>query len=266
MAVEVKKGQKKNYLLGTAHFFPYSFKKSLQELLSGAKTVLFEGPLKEEDLEYVSKSAVEKTGSGKSLLDLVDRKTRQLIIREITGPRYPMDSNLPEILLNISRESRSELEAELEGLRPWMAFFRIWVMFLRKKGWKHSVDLEAHEIARRLRKTIHYLESLEEQLRALEGIPLERIVNFLEMFNNWDDYARRYVRSYLEGDLDAIMNSTVPFPTRCESILERRDPILFERMLPYFEEGDAIALVGVTHLRGVIKRLGESGFECRHVK
>lgn len=266
MVFEVLRGKKRNFLLGTAHFFPFSFKTSLEKLLKEARIVLFEGPLTERDMEYVSRRSLEEQKTGPSILDMIDRRAKEFIIREIGEARYPFDSNLPEILTMITGSTKSELESEIEGLKPWMAFFRIWVMFLRKKGWKHSVDLEAHDLAKKLGKRVHYLESLEEQIRALEGIPLERIISFLEMCQKWHDYTKNFVKWYLKGDLDRLMISTTSFPTRCESILDKRDPILSQRMLPFFEDGDALALVGVTHLRGILERLSNFGFEYRHVK
>jgi glycosyltransferase A (GT-A) superfamily protein (DUF2064 family) len=38
----------------------------------------------------------------------------------------------------------------------------------------------------------------------------------------------------IEGDLGKFMANTPRFPTRCESILDHRDPILFERIKTFF--------------------------------
>ena len=50
------------------------------------------------------------------------------------------------------------------------------------------------------------------------------------------------------------------FPTFCESIVDRRDPILAARMVPYLDAGAAVAFVGVIHCPGVIARLRDEGF------
>jgi hypothetical protein len=36
----------------------------------------------------------------------------------------------------------------LGTMKPWMLFFSIYTAFLKKNGWKHSVDMEAYEIAK----------------------------------------------------------------------------------------------------------------------
>jgi hypothetical protein len=53
MVWKVEKGGKAAFLVGTAHFFPYSFEKALERLIRDARTVLLEGPLDEESHERV---------------------------------------------------------------------------------------------------------------------------------------------------------------------------------------------------------------------
>ncbi len=122
------------------------------------------------------------------------------------------------------------------------------------------MDLDAYEIARDAGKEVVFLETIEEQIQALEGIPLERIVAFLKEVDKWSWYAREHVRFYLRGDLDAWPGATMGFPTRCEAILDRRDPVLFERMRVYMERGGAVAFVGVPHVRGIRPLFLQGGF------
>ena len=58
--------------------------------------------------------------------------------------------------------------------------YDIWFNFLKRNGWKHSVDLEAYTIAEELGKKIEYLESIEDQIGVLESLGRERIVAFLK--------------------------------------------------------------------------------------
>ena len=44
---------------------------------------------------------------------------------------------------------------------------------------------------------------------------------------------------------------TGEFPTRCESIIAKRDPIFFKGMKAFFEEGKTAAFVGVGHIPGI---------------
>ncbi len=87
------------------------------------------------------------------------------------------------------------------------------------------------------------------------------IVAFFKEIDNWPRYAKEHVRFYLKGDLDAWPAATVGFPTRCEAILDRRDPVMFERMKGYMERGGAAAFVGLPHVRGMRPLFFKEGFE-----
>jgi uncharacterized protein YbaP (TraB family) len=140
-----------------------------------------------------------------------------------------------------------------------MAFYRIWTGYREKNGWTYTMDRDAWRIAIELGKDVRPLETIEEQVEALNGVPLERIVSFLAR-TDWKRYAREYVRHYLAGDLDGLMGTAREFPTFCDSIIHRRDPILYERMAPFFERGNAIAFVGIVHCRKILTLFIESGY------
>lgn len=122
------------------------------------------------------------------------------------------------------------------------------------------MDLDALKIAEALGKEVHFLERIEEQIDALNGIPIERIARFLKRIDQWDRYAKRYMKYYLRGDLDTLMAYAADFPTFCESIIDRQEHILYERMKPFIEKGNTIAFVGITHIQGIKKRLLKDGY------
>jgi uncharacterized protein YbaP (TraB family) len=148
------------------------------------------------------------------------------------------------LFLLVTPKPSHTLAERLEGMRPWMAFFQIWLQFIRQRGWHYSMDLDAYHLAGKLGKEIVFLESIEEQLEALDGIPLERMVAFLKDMDHWDSQLEQHVRYYLKGDLDQWPSMTIGFPTRCASILDKRDPILFKRILPFIREGEELHFCG----------------------
>ncbi len=259
MVWQVKTGEKTAYLAGTAHFFPYSFRKSLMRLIGGVDTVLLEGPLDENNMELVREYGLEAQGKP-SILESLDRPTLERINREFEAEASVPDSSFLAVLDALKVRKEAAPIPELAGLKPWLAFFTIWTHFLRKRGWVYSVDMEAYEASGELGKKVRFLETIEEQVRAMEGIPVERILNFLKKIDTWERYARQHSKHYLAGDYGSILGIVTEYPTRCESIIDRRDPVLFERMKPYMEEGSAIAFVGTTHIAGITKMLEESGF------
>jgi uncharacterized protein YbaP (TraB family) len=257
MVWETRRDEQRSYLAGTAHFFPYSFKTSLSRYISNVNTVLLEGPLDESAMEMV----VERASGGKepSLYNILDARTINKIKRELAHPLGGLSSFAS--YMDVFKTSGGDLlYRQIKGQSPWMAFFNIWSLYLKKRGWRYTMDLDALGIAKQLGKEVYFLEKIEEQLEALKGIPLERIVNFLQKIERWNEYARRYVTHYLRGDLEGLMSAAREFPTRCEAIIEKRDPILYKRMKPFFEKGNTIAIVGITHIQGIKRMFLDDGY------
>jgi uncharacterized protein YbaP (TraB family) len=251
----VEKNGKVSFLVGTAHFSPYRFRKVLTGLVQGAETVLFEGPLDQESMASVARygSRGEDTPSVYDSLDpaVIREINRQLADR--SGPATAAGSYLDLIYAKTS----GFLEEHARGVRPWMAFFTTWSAFL---NWKHSMDVEAFHIARKLGKEIGYLETIEDQLQALDGIPFERIVNYFNRFKQWSVHKELFAKVFIEGNPQNYLSITGEFPTRCESIIGRRDPLFFRGIKASFAQGRTTAFVGVGHVPGIRKMFVDEGY------
>ena len=257
MVWEVTWRGRRSHLVGTAHFFPYHFRGALRQLIGAAHTVLLEGPLDDASMQKVLAA-----GSGTahaSLYHALDARARSRLCRMLGLPVVPLDAQ--QIYRRALFGSPEEgLEAELRGLKPWMAFFSLWTRFRARLGGSYSLDLDAARTAARLGRAARHLETIEEQIATLDAVPLERFVAFVADVD-WEAYYADYVRCYLAGDLEALMTAARAFPTYCEPVIERRDPLLAERMAADLEAGNACAFVGVAHIRGVSARLRARGFE-----
>lgn len=252
----VEKEGKSSLLVGTAHFFPYSFKKALIKLIQSVETVLFEGPLDQESMAQVVRYGRQGEDS-RSLSDALDPAVAKEINRQLgvlQGPTPAAGSYLDLIYPT----TPDFLEVHTRGVRPWMAFFTIWSAFL---NWKHSMDVEAFRIAQELGKKIEYLETIEDQLTALDGIPFDSIVNYLNHIEIWNVHKELFMKAFLEGNLQKFSSMTGEFPTRCESIITKRDPLFFERIQIFFEEGKTTAFVGVAHIPGIRKMFLDEGYQ-----
>jgi len=259
MLWQVEKRGRCSRLVGTPHFFPYHFRGTLRRLIGPARIVLLEGPLDEQSMRRVVTA-----GSGAvhaSLYHALDAGTRLRVCRHLGLAPPPLDAQLLYRDLFFGRPDEW-LEAELRGLKPWMAFFGLWTRYRERQGGNYSLDLDAHRMAAELGKDLHHLETVDEQIAALDAIPLERMVHFLARVD-WPAYYADYVRRYLDGDLDGLMAAACVFPSFCEAVIERRDPVLAERMSAALERGDACVFIGVTHCPGVLARLRAGGFEFR---
>jgi len=252
---KVEKDPQPSLLIGTAHFSPYSFKKSLTKLIQGVETVLFEGPLDEESMARVvqyGRQEMDIPSLYKALQPAAIKEINRLL-RDPSGGSTTAASHL-EILRPTASDPLRELT---RGARPWMTFFAVWSAFL---NWKHSMDMEAFHIAQKLGKKIKYLETIEDQLVALDGIPFERIVNYLNHIKNWRVHKEVFKKAFLEGDIRQFFSMTGEFPTRCESILAKRDPVFFRRTKAFFETGKTAAFVGVAHIPGIRKMFLDEGY------
>ena len=70
----IEKNGRRSFLVGTAHFFPYSFRASSTKLLKQVAKVLFEGPLDEVSMSQVRDSGLQ-ADSSESILDELDKDT-----------------------------------------------------------------------------------------------------------------------------------------------------------------------------------------------
>ncbi len=260
MIWEVEKNHKRSYLVGTAHFFPYSFKTSLQRCLENAGTIMFEGPLDQDNMAKVVNRGLDKLSSY-HIFDDLDQQSINRITREL-APQCRGRNTF--FILNL-RKFRIEnpLYEMVKGMKPWLAFFTIWSSYLKKNGWKYSVDLEGYTLAREFGKKIVFLETIEEQITVLESLARDRIIDFLKCVDQWHELAQDYVTCYLAGDLERIKSTGLRFPSRHHSVINHRDKIFYEGMLQYLEQGDAVVFVGAPHVRGVSKLLREDGYQIK---
>jgi len=259
MVWKTEKEGKTAFLVGTAHFSPYRFRKSLKKLIRSVEDVLFEGPLDPENMAKVTQHG-RQLGETPSLYEALEPP----VIKEINrclGSRIPHRSAESYLELFESRPS-DFLETYARGVRPWMAFFTLWSSYL---NWHHSIDLEAFHIAQKMRKKIHFLETIEEQLAALDGIPFDGIVEYVNRFQHWKPYKEQFLRDFLEGDLERLMSRTNKFPTRCESILGRRDERFFKRMKAFVGKGGVTAFFGLSHIPAIKKMFINEGYEVTQV-
>jgi uncharacterized protein YbaP (TraB family) len=253
---KVKKDRQSLLLVGSAHFCPYSFEKTLTRLIQAAETVLFEGPLDSESMARVVEYGRQGEGTP-SLYEALDPSARKEINRQLA--RHLNSNTSSGSYLDLLQPAVPNLlEAYTRGIRPWMAFFTVWSALL---NWKYSMDFEAYHVAQKLGKKIECLETIEDQLAALDGVPFERFVNYLNHIDFWKDYQGRFVKAYLAGDLEQFVSMTGLFPTRCESILAKRDPIFFKGIKNHIEKGPTTAFIGSAHIPGVLKPFLDEGYQ-----
>ena len=259
MLWKLEKNGKTSWIGGTAHIFRYSFAPSFRNLFQQADTVLFEGPLDAASLEAVTRHG-STLGAGPRLADCLAEQEIQRLERVVRGPEGKLAR-----FLNMAWEKPLDVRRVLAEHRPWSVFFTLYYAFLERNGWRHSVDLEAWEIARSMNRHMVAMESIPDQIASLESVPLERILRFLRCPETWGRKMRQSLRAYLAGDLEKMLGTGTEFPTRTERVISMRDHLFLKVMRPYIERGRAVVLVGTAHMLNLEKMLREDGFRVSKV-
>jgi uncharacterized protein YbaP (TraB family) len=260
MIWQVQKDGRASHLIGTAHFFPYSFRNSLVRYLEIARVVMFEGPLDEDSMARVRQAGIDSESSY-HIFNELDDKT----IAGLTDALVPVcQARHSSYLVTFTKFDVKDIVYEMvKGMQPWLAFFTLWSDYLRRIGWKYSVDLEGYQIARELGKKIVFLETIEEQIKVLQNISHDNILFFLSQVGRWKEFAREYVECYLDGDLEKLKFTRVRFPSRHHSVINERDQIFHQRMRSELEQGQVVAFIGAPHLRGMSRLLIEDGYQVK---
>ena len=260
MIWRVQKNGNVSLLVGTAHFFPYSFRNALHRCLQNARIVMFEGPLDEDNMARVRQAGMN-TESSYHLFDELDDQT----VAGITGALIPVCRmrNSTQFFQYCKDDLKQTVYDLVQGMQPWLAFFTLWFTYLQRNGWKYSVDMEGYGIAQELGKKIIFLESIEEQIKVLQNISHEKIMVFLKQTDQWETLANVYVKSYLEGDLEKLRLSGIRFPSRHHSVIDHRDHIFFERMQAELARGSVVAFLGAPHMKGVSRLLLADGYQVK---
>ncbi len=259
----VEKSRKKSYLAGTTHLFPYSFKKSLDRLISNVDAIVLEAPVDEANMKKVIDNGLNSEGMP-SLYNALDNQTIIKINKELD---FAFQRYTPFLfsLNTISPGNIDWLSPLIKGLKPWMAFFNILAHYLRKRGWKHMMDVDAFKIAKKLGKDVYFLEKIEDHIDALDGIPFEKIVHFLKKIDEREECVEKFVDCYTKGYFVELISTVNSFPMHCPSVIDKRDPILYERMKAFLEKGGSIILVGVMHIPGIQKLLLDDGYKVEKI-
>ena len=113
---EISKAGRSFCLVGTAHFFPYHFRRSLRRHLNRAATVLLEGPLDDGAMRRVVERGAA-TGAGRSLAEVLDTATVLKINAEFRAPA-PAFSVHPLYHEIFGAAPGSQLCVQIQGLKP----------------------------------------------------------------------------------------------------------------------------------------------------
>jgi uncharacterized protein YbaP (TraB family) len=167
-----------------------------------------------------------------------------------------------------------------DRLKPWAAYLAL-SRPARASG--EIVDAALHRLARERGLPVAPLESLAEQVAAMDAVPLASQVTLLDRLAERHDEAQadigRLVELYLAEDLlgmrrqqEAAMAGGAARRRALDHFLEqllwRRNARMVERMQPHLQAGGAFVAMGALHLqgeRGLPARLQGLGWQVQRV-
>jgi len=165
----------------------------------------------------------------------------------------------------------------INSLKPWAAMTLL-VQPQPQTG--VFLDQALLRIARERELQTFGLESLEEQLAALDGLsPQDQLALLREAVANHDTLTatvEAMVRAWLARDLVALQAASQPKHSDdqqlqaqlLERLVDRRNPVMLERMQPRLAEGGAFIAVGALHLpgkKGLLHGLEQQGYRVTKV-
>jgi uncharacterized protein YbaP (TraB family) len=250
-----KPGQRPSYLFGTIHLddprvthLPSPVKTAFEQ----ADSFVMEALIDPESIISMGEAMMYTEGS--SLQQAVGKETFQ---RAVSAMQKHGISD-PEIV---------------NRMKPWAVYMTISQPVSRTAL---PLDLLLYTMASQQHKVIDALESIEEQIKLFEQIPLDHQVTLLrdtlDLLPQMDGLYKKLIAAYLRRDLAYIMalqdklispSSRRIYAQFMEQLLDNRNRRMVIRMQPRLVEGNAFIAMGALHLpgtQGVLHLLENQGY------
>lgn len=256
--------EKPSYLFGTIHLTDdrvFELPDSLLPALVSCSTFAGELNLSPEELE----------------------KNQQEILKNMLMPSgTTLKSLLPKVKYKIVRkEVRKEMGVKgllvMNRIKPIYLSFMLSEFNKEKAGKdKPFLDIHLQNVAKDSGLTVTGLETVQEQMSALEAVSLEKQADMLvEQVKAGKDSSEKVgeqmVQAYLSGNLDSLYsflgNDDMPEELR-DALIFKRNIVMTRRMEELMREEPSFFAVGAGHIPasgGIIELLREKGYTVRPV-
>jgi uncharacterized protein YbaP (TraB family) len=186
-----------------------------------------------------------------------------------------LDEMLGESLFNrVSLEMNKKGMTPLESIRlkPWAAMI---LLSRPESQGGYTLDEQLYHWAIKQDKNLCALETLSEQLAIFDHLShqdqISLLIDTLDNSVAMNDLNEELILAYLSGNLDKIYqqslvidagNSELAIRLR-ERLIDQRNSIMLNRLLPVLDKGYAFVAVGALHLpgkQGLLQLLRDKGF------
>lgn len=165
-----------------------------------------------------------------------------------------------------------------ERMKPWAL---VMVLNMPKPDTGIFLDQKLHDIAVAQGKSVQGIETVDEQIAALDGmsmaVQIELLRHTLEHYRELPSYTEQLIVAWLRRDLGALQRlgdeSNQGLPREIEQLLQQRliderNLRMAQRMVPLVQQGGVFVAVGALHLpgeQGLIALLRQRGFRVEPV-
>lgn len=194
-AWRITKGKQKGYLMGSIHFGKesmYPLPITILNAFKGADVLVVEANIAGAGQNMLAQMMMSSGvyNDGKTLKTVLDADTW----RE----------------LNVTSVSLGIPSAMIEGMRPWFASMTLTALALKNIGLDETLGIDQHflDAAKKERKPIRELESVEQQLALLSSLPqkvqIAMLKQTLEEVGNASEYFEIMFKSWQSGNSQAL--------------------------------------------------------------
>ena len=247
-----------SYLYGTIHMLPkdqFALSNSLKRAFDASTTLAMEVDINMSGAEKIALAQSVLLPGGKTLQDFMAEQDYQQL------KMYCMDS------LEWS-ESKFERSSKLKPM-----FFSS-ILIQESMRNMASYEMEFNKMAKKKRKNVMGLETIDFQLGLFDQLPMETQVDMLKKDYNSDlQTFDTLLACYLQEDLDklnVLMNAeTAAYPEFNELLLVNRNKSWISPMGIQMQKESTFFAVGAGHLggaQGVIALLREAGYTVTAIK
>ena len=165
-------------------------------------------------------------------------------------------------------------ELALRHMKPWAAAV---TLSTPKPKTGVVLDQQLHNQARQQGKIVFGLETAAEQVGYFDRLTMDEQVRLLrdsvDMFDDLPELFDQLIDAYLARDLDALVRLSEQQMARDDSgtaerlmtgLVDDRNKIMTERMVPLFADGNVFVAIGALHLpgeTGLVSLLRGQGYE-----
>ena len=239
------------YLVGSMHILTstnvYPLPQQVEKAFSESSVLAVEADVRNVDQQHMLEM-VQKYGmytAGDSLSHHLSKPTADALASFCSSNGFPC--------------------ATLEPLRPWMAGMLVSVWPIVKAGVDPKNGIDMHFLNEVTTQRVAELESADAQFELLAGQPEEEQDKFLAYSLEGAGKMQELEKSYLSGDVDALLKDLPPSSQLTEHLINERNVRMNQKVAEFLKtKGTFFVVVGAAHVigeKGIANLLQQQGYK-----